>query len=92
LASIAIWIATDRLVLRWIDYLRRMAVAYSRGHYAIRPNVLKAAPIEFRTLGGTLTTMAAAVDERDRDLRESIEQKNTLNREIHHRVKIICKL
>jgi len=87
LASIAIWIATDRLVLRWIDYLRRMAVAYSRGHYAIRPNILKAAPSEFRALGGTLTTMASAVNERDRDLRESIEQKNTLNREIHHRVK-----
>ncbi len=87
LASIAIWIATDRLVLRWIDYLRRMAVAYSRGHYSIRPNVLKTAPSEFRTLGGTLTSMASAVNERDRDLRESIEQKNTLNREIHHRVK-----
>ena len=87
LASIAIWIATDRLVLRWIDYLRRMAVAYSRGHYAIRPNILNTAPSEFRTLGGTLTSMASAVNERDRDLRESIEQKNTLNREIHHRVK-----
>ncbi|MEE8438279.1 MAG: cache domain-containing protein, partial [Micropepsaceae bacterium] len=82
LASIAIWIATDRLVLRWIDYLRRMAVAYSRGHYALRPSVLKSAPSEFRTLGGTLTSMAAAVKERDRELRESIEQKNTLNREI----------
>jgi two-component sensor histidine kinase len=87
LASIAIWIATDRLVLRWIDYLRRIAVAYSRGHYAIRPNILNTAPSEFRTLGGTLTSMAAAVHERDCDLRESIEQKNTLNREIHHRVK-----
>lgn len=87
LASIAIWIATDRLVLRWIDYLRRMAVAYSRGHYAIRPNILNSAPSEFRTLGGTLTAMASAVNERDRDLRDSIEQKNTLNREIHHRVK-----
>lgn len=87
LASIAIWIATDRLVLRWIDYLRRMAVAYSRGHYAIRPNVLNSAPSEFRTLGGTLTSMASAVNERDHELRESIEQKNILNREIHHRVK-----
>jgi two-component sensor histidine kinase len=38
-------------------------------------------------LGGTLASMASAVKERDRDLRESINQKNTLNREIHHRVK-----
>jgi two-component sensor histidine kinase len=87
LASIAIWIATDRLVLRWIDHLRRVAVAYSRGHYAFRPNILDTAPSEFRTFGGTLAGMAAAVQERDRALRDSIEQKNTMNREIHHRVK-----
>ncbi len=87
LASVAIWIATDRLVLRWIVYLRRMAVAYSRGHYAIRPSILKEAPSEFRTLGEALTTMAAAVDERDRSLREAVAQKSNLIREIHHRVK-----
>ena len=29
LASIAIWFSTDRLVLRWIAYLRRIAAASS---------------------------------------------------------------
>lgn len=87
LASIAIWIATDRLVLRWIYYLQRMAVAYSRGHYAVRPSVLSAAPDEFRLLGETMENMAAAVHERDRSLRDAVDQKSTLIREIHHRVK-----
>ncbi len=87
LASVAIWIATDRLVLRWIVYLRRMAVAYSRGHYAIRPTILNRAPSEFRTLGDALTNMASAVDERDRSLRDAVAQKSNLIREIHHRVK-----
>jgi two-component sensor histidine kinase len=87
LASVAIWIATDRLVLRWIDYLRRMAVAYSHGHYSVRPSVLHTAPDEFRLLGETMETMASAVDERDRSLRDAVAQKSTLIREIHHRVK-----
>jgi two-component sensor histidine kinase len=87
LASLAIWIATDRLVLRWIAYLRRIATAYARGHYAIRPVVLEEAPSEFRMLGETFSTMAAAVQDRDRRLREALEQKNLLIKETHHRVK-----
>jgi two-component sensor histidine kinase len=87
LASIAIWFATDRLVLRWIAYLRRIATAYARGHYAIRPVALEEAPSEFRELGETFSGMAAAVQDRDRRLREALDQKSLLIKEIHHRVK-----
>jgi two-component sensor histidine kinase len=86
-ASLAIWIATDRLVTRWIVYLRRIATAYGRGHYAIRPAALADAPSEFRLLGETFSTMAAAVQDRDRELREALEQKSLLIKETHHRVK-----
>ena len=82
-ASVAIWIATDRLVTRWIVYLRRIATAYGRGHYAIRPD----APSESRLLGETFSNMAAAVQDRDRELREALEQKSLLIKETHHRVK-----
>ncbi len=87
LASLAIWFATDRLVLRWIEYLRRVATAYGRGHYAIRPVVLEEAPSEFRILGETFSGMAAAVQDRDRRLREALAQKSLLIKETHHRVK-----
>lgn len=87
LASLAIWFATDRLVLRWIEYLRRVATAYGRGHYAIRPVVLEEAPTEFRILGETFSGMAAAVQDRDRRLREALAQKSLLIKETHHRVK-----
>ncbi len=87
LASLAIWTATDRLAIRWIVLLQRMAAAYRGGHYAIRPAALKDAPREFRTLGDTLAGMAQAVQERDRVLREAVEQKALLIKEIHHRVK-----
>ena len=87
LASIAIWMATDRLAVRWIMLLQRMAVAYRGGHYAIRPAALAEAPTEFRMLGDTLAGMAEAVRERDRVLREAVDQKALLIKEIHHRVK-----
>jgi two-component sensor histidine kinase len=87
LASAAIWIATDRQVTRWIVYLRRIAMAYARGHYAIRPVALEEAPAEFRTLGETFSAMAAAVQDRDRRLREALAQKTLLIKETHHRVK-----
>ena len=86
LAAAAIWIATDRQVTRWLVYLRRIAAAYTRGHYAIRPD-LSEAPLEFQALGDTFSSMAAAVQERDRSLREAVAQKTMLIRETHHRVK-----
>ena len=87
LASIAIWIATDRLVLQWIAYLRRIANAYAHGHYTIRPVELEDAPSEFRTLGEAFSGMAAGVQDRDRRLHAALEQKNLLIKETHHRVK-----
>jgi two-component sensor histidine kinase len=87
LASAAIWIFTDRQITRWIVYLRRIATAYARGHYAIRPVALEEAPSEFRTLGETFSTMAAAVQDRDRRLREALDHKSLMIKETHHRVK-----
>lgn len=87
LASAAIWYAADRLVIRWIVLLQRVATAYGRGRYAVRPAALKDAPREFRDLGDTLATMAQAIQERDTHLRDAVNQKSTMIKEIHHRVK-----
>lgn len=82
----AIWIVTDRQLLRWVGYLRQISAAYRSGDYALRP-ALEGAPSEFRLLGDALAEMAAAIDERDRSLREAVAQKSLLIKEIHHRVK-----
>ncbi len=82
----AIWFATDRQVTQWINYLRRIAVAYRSGHYAIRPDLVDA-PAEFRQLGDAMSEMAEGIQDRDRRLRESVNLKTTLIKEIHHRVK-----
>ena len=87
LASAAVWYAADRLVVRWIVLLQRIAGAYAGGHYAVRPAALKDAPREFRELGETLANMAEAIQERDTRLRDGVAQKSMLIKEIHHRVK-----
>jgi two-component sensor histidine kinase len=85
-AWFAIWLATDRQVTQWIAYLRRIAAAYRSGHYAIRPD-LADAPAEFKLLGDAMSEMAEGIQDRDRRLRESVDMKTTLIKEIHHRVK-----
>lgn len=84
----AIWLSADRFVLRWVFYLQRVARSYARGHFALRPEkAAAAAPPEIQQLAATLGDMAANIQQRDRSLRDALEQRTLMLREIHHRVK-----
>ena len=83
----AVWVAVDRVVIRWLHYLDRIASIYARGRFTVRPLKAERAPAEIRDLAHTLDAMADAIVARDISLHESIAQKDTLMREIHHRVK-----
>ena len=83
----AVWIVTDRVVIRWLHYLDRIASIYAKGRFSVRPVQAENAPQEIRTLAHTLDSMADAIVVRDLTLHENLEQKDTLMREIHHRVK-----
>ncbi|MBN9318101.1 MAG: sensor histidine kinase, partial [Caulobacterales bacterium] len=87
LALGAVIYAADRTVVRWIAYLQRVASIYARGRFTVRPLQAEHAPPEIRDLAGTLDEMAAAIVAKDSSLHESLEQKDGLMREIHHRVK-----
>ncbi|MDE1570515.1 sensor histidine kinase [Aquabacter sp. P-9] len=84
---VAIWLATDRMVLQWLLYLRRVTAVYAQGHYGFRPSRMDQAPSEFRVLGNAIEEMAQAIRERDGRLREGLAEKTALVREIHHRIK-----
>jgi len=84
---VAIWLATDRIVLQWLLYLRRVTAVYAQGPYGFRPSRMGDAPSEFRVLGNAIEDMALAVRERDGKLREALAEKTALVREIHHRIK-----
>ena len=86
-AFAAVWVVADRVIIRWLHYLSRVAALYARGRFTVKPVRAQAAPLEIRALAATLETMAAAIVARDQSLRESLAQKDALMREIHHRVK-----
>jgi two-component sensor histidine kinase len=87
LSLTAVLVAADRVVIRWINYLQRIAALYARGRFSVRAIQAEQAPPEIRDLAETLEDMADAILARDGALRENLAQKDALMREIHHRVK-----
>jgi two-component sensor histidine kinase len=87
LALTAVSLVAERVVVRWITYLQRIAALYARGRFTVRPVQAEQMPPEIRDLAQTLEEMAAAIVGRDASLRDNLAQKDALMREIHHRVK-----
>jgi two-component sensor histidine kinase len=87
LASVAMWLGTEWLVIRWTSYLQRVSAAYGQNHFALELGELEDAPDEFRQLGYELKSMAASIRDRDRKVKRALAQEAAMAREIHHRVK-----
>lgn len=87
LASIAMWLGTERFVIRWTTYLKRVSMAYAQNHFALELNELEEAPEEFQVLGHEMKSMATSIRDRDRTLNSALAQKSAMAREIHHRIK-----
>ncbi len=83
----AVAVVTERVVIRWLAYLDRIAAIYARGRFSVRPVQAENAPAEIQALAHTLDAMANAIVQRDTSLRDSLAHKDALMREIHHRVK-----
>jgi two-component sensor histidine kinase len=86
-ALAAVWFAVERVVVRWLNYLQRIAAIYAKGRFTVRPVQADHAPPEVRELAHALEQMADAIAIRDASLLDSLAQKDDLMREIHHRVK-----
>lgn len=87
LASIAMWLGTERFVIRWTTYLKRVSAAYAQNHFALELTELEEAPDEFKLLGTEMKSMATSIRDRDRTLNSALAQKSAMAREIHHRIK-----
>jgi two-component sensor histidine kinase len=83
---LAAWVGTRLVVTRWTRRLTRTAKTMSEGDLTVRAD-LAGAPVEIRRFGEDLGEMAARLEARRRELQEAVEEKDTLLREIHHRVK-----
>lgn len=88
LALATVWWAAERLVLRSVRDLERLANDYAHGDYAAQPREPEAyAPEEMQALRAALIDMAGRIDARDATLKNALDEKQTLLREVHHRVK-----
>jgi hypothetical protein len=56
LALVAVTVVTERVVIRWIAYLQRIAALYARGRLSVRPVQAEQMPPEIRDLAETLRT------------------------------------
>ena len=83
----AIMLLSERIVIRWLNYLERIASIYTKGRFSVRPVQAEMAPTEIRNLARTLGTLGETIYNRDRDLLDALDEKDVLMREIHHRVK-----
>jgi two-component sensor histidine kinase len=86
-AFAAVMLVSERIIIRWLDYLERVAAIYARGRFSVRPLQAINAPSEIRLLASTLDTLAETIVTRDKALTDSLSEKDALMREIHHRVK-----
>ncbi|MFY7851232.1 MAG: sensor histidine kinase, partial [Brevundimonas sp.] len=86
-AFAAVMLLSERIFIRWLDYLERVAAIYAKGRFSVRPLQAMNAPSEIRTMARTLDEMAEAITVRDRELTDALAEKDALMREIHHRVK-----
>src|SRR5690606_1204130 len=84
---LTVWLATDRVSLRWIRKLRAVALAHGQGSSDVRARKIEAAPLEYRELGEALNSMAEAIEQRQSRLLSALAGRELLLREIHHRVK-----
>ncbi len=87
IASLAIWMGTTRLVLRWLDALRTLAAQFTKGNFVGDPARFARAPLEISLLSADLHSMAQVIAARDNDLQAALDAKTALTHEIHHRVK-----
>jgi two-component sensor histidine kinase len=86
-AFLSVMLFSERIVVRWLDYLERIAAIYARGRFSVRPVQAVNAPSEIRVLARTLDELAENITTRDAALLASVDEKDALMREIHHRVK-----
>ncbi len=81
-----LWIGAERWCLRPLKPIQAAVAAIARGNFAVRPPIGPTTP-EIQALTQDVFTMAEAISVREAALQASLDQREHMLREIHHRVK-----
>ncbi len=81
-----LWIGAERWCLRPLKPIQAVVAAIARGNFAVRPPIGPTTP-EIQALANDVFTMAEAITVREAALQVSLDQREHMLREIHHRVK-----
>lgn len=81
------WTTANRLIVHWVLRVRELGAAIAAGRSVDLDRRLGEAPQEIQELAASLTRMMETIQARNAELREAVDHRETLIREIHHRVK-----
>jgi two-component sensor histidine kinase len=84
--GIALW-ALSRQVIKPVQKLRMQMQSFADNRASFRGSGLTDAPNELREIGKTFEGMADKIVRDEADLEDQVHERETLLREIHHRVK-----
>lgn len=82
-----IWLGTQTMLLTPIAKVRRTARQFAGGSMESRVELSGSAAAEVHGLATSFNRMAHQLEERDSRIADNLDEKDTLMREIHHRVK-----
>ena len=87
LTSLVVWVAVQRLVVRWLRELGGLADQFAEGDYSGNPARFAAAPMEIAGLSDDLHSMSDAISQRNAALETAAKVTLAMSREVNHRVK-----
>lgn len=84
---LVVLMAGEFLIARHLRTLRRSVIGFASGQRTVRPVDLRGAPIELEELADAANSMMQTILRDEAELEDALHQKETLLREVHHRVK-----
>jgi two-component sensor histidine kinase len=87
LSSAAIWMATQRTILLWLDRLRLITARFAKGDFTRELSPFERAPSELATFAVDLHDMADAIAAKQQRLADALAHNMALVSEVNHRVR-----